>query len=174
MTKSNDGDCLSTFKTPLGWIAMVGAGGTLKALSFGHRSADAAVKALDPALVAGARRGRWNEKLVRRLQAYAAGGADDFRDVATNAGPQTEFQARVIRTCRQIPCGETMTYSELAAAAGYPGAARAVGNCMAGNRIPLVIPCHRVMGADHRPRGYSGPGGIKTKLRLLEIERGAL
>jgi methylated-DNA-[protein]-cysteine S-methyltransferase len=170
MAKSNDADSLSTFRSPLGWIAILGSSGTLKALSFGHRSAEAAVKALDPRLVAGARRCRWNEKLVRRLQAYASGRADDFRDVAADAGPKTEFQARVIRACRQIPCGETLTYSELAVAAGYPGAARAVGNCMAANRIPLVIPCHRVMGADRRPRGYSGPGGVKTKLRLLELE----
>jgi methylated-DNA-[protein]-cysteine S-methyltransferase len=171
MSKSTDADSLSTFRSRLGWIAILGSGGTLKALSFGHRSAAAAVKALDPRLVAGARRRSWNEKLVRRLQAYASGRADDFRDVAADAGPKTEFQARVIRACRQIPCGETLTYNELAAVAGYPGAARAVGNCMAANRIPLVIPCHRVMGADRRPRGYSGPGGVETKLRLLEIER---
>jgi len=171
MAKSNRANCLSTFHSPLGWIAMVGSGGTLKALSFGHRSESAAVRALDPGLVRNARRCRWNEKLARRLGAYASGRADDFRDVAIDPGPQTKFQSRVILACRQIPCGETLTYSELAAAAGYPGAARAVGNCMAANRIPLVVPCHRVVGADGRLRGYSGPGGLRTKLRLLEIER---
>lgn len=171
MAQSNHADCLWTFSTPLGWIAILGRNDTLKALSFGYRSTDAAVRALDPRLVAQARRRRWNESLIRRLRAYASGRADDFRDVAVELGPQTRFQSRVIRACRQIPCGETRTYGQLAALAGYPGAARAVGQCMAANRIPLVIPCHRVVGGDGRLRGYSGPGGLRTKLRLLEIER---
>ena len=171
MTASKHGDCLWTFSSPLGWIAILGQNDTLKALSFGYRSAGAAVRALDPRLVAQARRRRWNANLVRRLRAYASGRVDDFRDVAIDLGPRTRFQSRVILACRQIPCGETRTYAQLAAAAGYPRAARAVGNCMAANRIPLVIPCHRVVGGDHRLRGYSGPGGIKTKLRLLALER---
>jgi methylated-DNA-[protein]-cysteine S-methyltransferase len=171
MAQSNHTDCIWTFSTPLGWFAILGRNDTLKALSFGYPSAGAAVRALDPRLVAHARRRRWNENLVRRLRAYCSGRADDFRDVAVELGPQARFRSRVIRACRQIPCGETRTYGQLAALAGYPGAARAVGQCMAANRIPLVIPCHRVVGGDGRLRGYSGPGGVRTKLRLLEIER---
>jgi methylated-DNA-[protein]-cysteine S-methyltransferase len=67
-----------------------------------------------------------------------------------------------------------LTYGELAAKAGYPGAARAVGNCMAANRIPLLIPCHRVVCAGGRLGSYSAPGGTVTKRRLLALEAGEL
>ncbi|MEM8736472.1 MAG: MGMT family protein, partial [Planctomycetota bacterium] len=66
----------------------------------------------------------------------------------------------------------TMTYGALAKAVGRPNAARAVGGAMAKNRWPLLIPCHRVLGASGKLTGYSGVGGIETKRRLLEHERG--
>jgi methylated-DNA-[protein]-cysteine S-methyltransferase len=171
MAKLDQGDLVHAFRTPLGWFAILGRDATLKALAFGYASADEAARALDPDSASGARRGRWNGPLVLRLQAYARGRPDNFSDIAVDLGGQTEFQRRVIRACRKIAWGTTTTYGQLAAAAGYPGAARAVGSCMAANRIPLVVPCHRVLGADRRLHGYSGPGGLKTKLRLLELER---
>ena len=72
--------------------------------------------------------------------------------------------------CRRIPYGRTMSYAELAAKAGSPNAARAVGNCMAGNRIPLIVPCHRVVCSDGRLGSYSAPGGTRMKRRLLDLE----
>jgi methylated-DNA-[protein]-cysteine S-methyltransferase len=83
----------------------------------------------------------------------------------------TEFQQKVQKLCRQIPFGTTMTYGELAAKAGAPGAARAVGICMARNCFPLVVPCHRVVPAGGRLGNYSAPGGTETKQRLLDMER---
>ena len=77
----------------------------------------------------------------------------------------------MLEACRAIKVGETVTYGSLAAAAGSPGAARAVGGVMAGNPVPLVIPCHRVVGAGGEMVGFSGAGGQETKLRLLEHER---
>ncbi len=164
---------LHTFRSRLGWIAILGSGQTLKALTFGHATADAAVGALDARLVSDARRRCWNDALVRKLQAYACGVEVTFGDVEIDSGEYTRFQRKAIRACRRIPWGATVSYGELALRAGYPGAARAVGNCMAGNRIPLVIPCHRVLGADGRLHGYSGLGGPAMKRRLLELE-GAL
>ena len=107
---------------------------------------------------------------MRRLQAYAAGNPDDFRDVPVDPGPESPFQASVWRHCRKIPIGQTLSYAELAAKAGSPGAARAVGNCMARNRIPLIIPCHRVVNANGSVGFYSAPGGARTKRRLLALE----
>ena len=75
----------------------------------------------------------------------------------------------MIDACRAIPRGETLTYGQLAAKAGYPGAARAVGQVMARNCLPLLIPCHRVVGSNGL-HGFSAPGGLATKQRLLEIE----
>jgi methylated-DNA-[protein]-cysteine S-methyltransferase len=82
------------------------------------------------------------------------------------------FALKVYQALRRIPYGRTATYAEIAAAVGSPRACRAVGGANAGNRIPLLIPCHRVVAAGGKPGGFSGTGGIATKLRLLDLERG--
>ena len=161
---------LVVFPSALGWMALIGSGRTLRWLTFGHSSSQAAVASLPRELVRAARPDTWNLPLVRRLRAYASGARDDFRDVDVDAGPRTAFGRRMLRCCRQIPYGRTLTYGQLADRAGSPGAARAVGNCMAGNRIPLVIPCHRVIASDGGLGGYSAVGGLRMKQRLLELE----
>ncbi|MGQ9576534.1 MAG: methylated-DNA--[protein]-cysteine S-methyltransferase [Thermoguttaceae bacterium] len=160
------------FRTRLGWMALLGRGSAVLQLTFGQGSARAAIAALDPRLLKTAQRLPWNPRLIRRLRAYASGKPVQFDDVAIDPGPLTPFQRRVIACCRAIPWGTTLTYGQLAAKAGFPGAARAVGNCMAANRLPLIVPCHRVVGADGRLRGYSGPGGQGMKRRLLQLEEG--
>ncbi len=80
------------------------------------------------------------------------------------------FQRQVLQATAAIPYGETRTYGQIAAAIGKPGAARAVGRALASNPMPIVIPCHRVVSADGRLHGYSGPGGLTTKARLLALE----
>lgn len=171
--KTPEKSVLTTFATSLGWMAMIGSGNTLEALSFGHDTPEAAVAALDPKLVQSAQPGQWNPALVQRLQAYAAGKPDDFRDVEVDFGRLTPFQRRVAECCRKIPPGQTLSYGGLAAKAGSPNAARAVGCCMAANRIPLVIPCHRVVGSSGRLHGFSAAGGLEMKQRLLDLERSA-
>ncbi len=86
--------------------------------------------------------------------------------------PISPFHQRVLRRCAAIPSGLTMSYAELARCAGSPLAARAVGSAMARNPWPLIVPCHRVLGASGRLTGYSGAGGIDTKRRLLDWEQG--
>jgi methylated-DNA-[protein]-cysteine S-methyltransferase len=108
--------------------------------------------------------------LVRRLKAYADGSPDDFSDVPIDFGPVSGFRRRVLEECRRVGYGATISYGDLAVRAGASGAARAVGNCMASNRIPLMVPCHRVVCSDGRLGAYSAPGGVKTKRRLLEME----
>ena len=105
-----------------------------------------------------------------RLQAYAAGVAEDFSDVVIDMDSVTPFQRRVVQACRAIPYGETRTYGELAAAVGVPQAARAVGNVMAANRTPLIVPCHRVITSSGVLGRYSAGEGTRTKLRLIETE----
>ena len=80
------------------------------------------------------------------------------------------FQADVLRLVAAIPAGETRTYGQLAAALGRPGGARAVGRANAMNPMPLVIPCHRVIGADGKLHGYGGGQGLPTKEWLLKME----
>lgn len=112
-----------------------------------------------------------SESLVGRLRAYAAGQPVDFHDVAIDLGPQSDFQRRVVRCCRRIAYGKTATYGQLARLAGSPGAARAVGQVMAANRVPIIVPCHRVVAADGSLGGFSAPGGVELKRRLLELEQ---
>ena len=108
-------------------------------------------------------------EVVERLKSYAEGAPVDFADLLVDPGVLTEFQARVLNACREIPYGQTRTYGELAAMASSRGQ-RAVGNCMAGNRVPLIIPCHRVVRAGGDIGPYSAAGGTATKRRLLTLE----
>jgi methylated-DNA-[protein]-cysteine S-methyltransferase len=158
------------FPSKLGWMAAVAAGTMVQQLTFGHPTAATARSAVDADLLAGAVPGRRDSPLVRRLQAYALGAADDFRDIRVDFGPTTEFRRRVLARCRRVPYGSTISYAKLAAKAGCPGSARAVGNCMAANRIPLIVPCHRVVCSSGRIGSYSAPGGTELKRRLLSLE----
>jgi methylated-DNA-[protein]-cysteine S-methyltransferase len=171
MTSENPPLWVAVFPSSLGWMAAIGLDKTLWQLTFGHRSRRDAVARLDPGLARRARQGGGNPALAARLRAYASGSPDDFLDLPVHLGADlTPFRRRVLSCCRQIPLGTTVSYGQLAAQAGAPGAGRAVGNCMAANRIPLVIPCHRVIGSGGILRGYSGPGGLRMKRRLLDLE----
>ncbi|MGE5343899.1 MAG: methylated-DNA--[protein]-cysteine S-methyltransferase [Candidatus Omnitrophota bacterium] len=86
----------------------------------------------------------------------------------------TEIEKNVYYSLRNVEPGQTMTYGELAAAVGKPRAARFIGNLMKKNPLPLVIPCHRVVGKNGRMCGFSGEGGIELKKHLLEIEKKAM
>ena len=80
------------------------------------------------------------------------------------------FHHRVYGIARAIPAGQTLTYGEVAARLGEPGAARAVGQALGRNPFAPVVPCHRVLAAGDKPGGFSASGGIRTKLRLLIME----
>jgi O-6-methylguanine DNA methyltransferase len=82
----------------------------------------------------------------------------------------TGFQRQVLRATRSIPYGRTRTYADLAARVGKPAAARAVGRVQVTNPLPIVIPCHRVVGSDGKLHGYGGGEGLKTKRWLLDLE----
>ena len=156
----------------LGWIALVRRENLLRRLTFGHRDPTRAVAALDSDgwIDAEVVETPEADSLGGRLQAFADGARVDFSDVAVDLRDRTPLHRRVIAHCRRIPCGKTLSYGELAALAGAPGAARAVGNIMAANRVPLVVPCHRVVAASGHHTGYSAGEGVRTKLRLLEME----
>jgi len=85
----------------------------------------------------------------------------------------TSFQRQILEATCEIPYGGTTTYKALAMQAGKPGAARAVGRVEALNPMPLVIPCHRVVGTDGKLHGYAGPRGVETKAWLLKLEQQA-
>lgn len=154
----------------LGWIAAAFLKDKLTELTFGRSSAIAAIRALGDHDDSEVVEPNTHEKaIVDRLQAYANGAADDFSDLKIDTDNMTAFQRRVLQQCRRIKPGKTLTYGQLAAKAGSPQAARAVGNVMASNRFPLVVPCHRVV-ASNSLGGYSAPNGLRLKRILLARE----
>lgn len=102
-----------------------------------------------------------------------AGGREDFAGVRLDPAGVPEFNRRVYELTRRIPPGSTLSYGDIAARLGQPGAARAVGRALGDNPYPIVVPCHRVLAADGSLHGFSAPGGLHTKRRMLQLE-GAL
>ena len=106
----------------------------------------------------------------RLLDAYFAGDLDALSHIAADTAGAPPFFSAAWNACRAIPPGETRSYQWLAHAAGSPRAVRAAGQAMAKNPLPLVIPCHRVIGSGGGLHGYGG-GGIAVKSQLLALER---
>jgi methylated-DNA-[protein]-cysteine S-methyltransferase len=111
---------------------------------------------------------RSQSTLIARLLAYFQGEVIAFDDVELDLEYETPFLTRCAEELRKIPRGEVVTYGELAALAGAPGAARAAGSFCARNRLGLFVPCHRVVGAGGL--GSYGSFGVGYKRRLLELE----
>jgi O-6-methylguanine DNA methyltransferase len=109
-------------------------------------------------------------QVVKRLQAHLKGKTDSFADVPVDLQNQSPFARTVLAELRRVPAGQSLTYGELATRAGRPGAARAVGRIMAANPVPIVVPCHRCLGADGALTGFSTAGGILQKAWILHLE----
>jgi methylated-DNA-[protein]-cysteine S-methyltransferase len=111
--------------------------------------------------------------VVEQVREYLAGRRMAF-DLPVDLRGRTDFQREVLEAARRIPRGRVTTYGELARRIGRPGAARAVGQALGNNPVPIVIPCHRVLGGDGSLHGYSGGGGTRTKAWLLRLEEASL
>jgi methylated-DNA-[protein]-cysteine S-methyltransferase len=107
---------------------------------------------------------------IGRIVALLEGEPSDLRAIALDERGIEEFRRRVYGAAREIGPGGTASYGEIAKAIGAPEAARDVGGALGENPFPIVVPCHRVLAADGSLRGFSAPGGIRTKRRMLEIE----
>ena len=152
--------------TPVGVVLVVSRGAVLAAVEIGHASPSYARNRARELFGGAAAPGR--TRAGRQLREYFAGRRRCF-DLEVEMDALGPFHARVLQECRKIPFGRLASYGELAAAAGSKGAARAVGQALKRNPAPVVIPCHRVVGA-RGPGGFSAAGGIGTKLVLLELE----
>ncbi|MEJ8572013.1 methylated-DNA--[protein]-cysteine S-methyltransferase [Microbaculum marinum] len=109
--------------------------------------------------------------VIADIVALLEGELRDFSMVRYDERGVSEFNRRVYEVALTIPPGETLTYGDIANRLGEPGAARAVGKALGENPWPIMVPCHRVLAAGGRTGGFSAPGGIDTKLKMLSIER---
>lgn len=143
-----------TLDTPLGPLTLAADAGALVRIAFG-------------ATAAADRPGPVTRRAAAELAAYFAGERTAFE--LPTAPQTTPFQARVLEEVAKVPFGATASYGEIARRIGNPGAARAVGLANRSNPLPIVIPCHRIVGAGGRLTGYAG--GLDLKRRLLGHER---
>jgi methylated-DNA-[protein]-cysteine S-methyltransferase len=111
---------------------------------------------------------------IGAIVALLDGDPDERLDaVALDMERVPEFNRKVYDAARRIPAGSTLSYGEVAERIGERGSAQAVGQALGRNPFPVIVPCHRVLAADGTLRGFSAPGGIETKRRMLAIEGSA-
>ena len=141
----------------------------LVALDFGLRESDFVARVQQRTKATLIRSREKTAEALRQVEDYLAGKRTTF-DLPLDMSLMTDFQRRVLLAALKIPRGQYRTYHEIAQAIGKPKASRAVGQALGHNPVPIVIPCHRVLGSDGSLHGYSGGGGIKTKAWLLDLE----
>ena len=112
------------------------------------------------------------ERFAPLTRGYFNGQAVDFSEIQCELPAKASFSGKVLRACRQVPHGQTVSYSELAGRIGRSDASRAVAGALSRNPMPLVVPCHRVTYRDGRLGGFSAEGGMTLKQRMLDMEAG--
>lgn len=168
------------FETPFGWVGLLVDQRSVWTLSMGCQDPKSCsdrlaseAKTLDvdiqfhgmPKSVE-----KFAQGVEKKVLRYASGAKIELAGIPVQIHAKTPFQTRVLQACHDIPRGKTLTYQQLAEQAGSPKACRAVGNIMAKNKIPLLIPCHRVVGSNGGLGGFSAPQGISLKEQLLRLE----
>ncbi len=162
----------SLWHSPMGWMGLAASDRGLLAATAPRRTRQLALDALVQTLGAEGHSGENDHIRVTRgeLERYFRGDSPvDFACISLDMEQGTPFQRRVWQELRRIPYSEIRTYGELARAVGRPNAARAVGQCNARNPWAILVPCHRVVGANAGLTGYAG--GLDVKRRLIELER---
>lgn len=155
------------FETNDGWMAVLGSARGLVSIALPRISAQAALDSLCGDIEQAAQSPERFRDLAGRLQKYFGGLEVSFPD-KLDLSAATPFQQRVWQAARQIAYGETRSYGWLAERTGKPGAARAVGQALSKNPLPIIIPCHRVIGSDGSLGGFSD--GLEMKSHLLHLE----
>ncbi len=108
--------------------------------------------------------------IIEKIRRHLGGEVQDLRSVPLDLSDVSPFFRQIYEAAREIPPGQSRTYGEIAKAVGQPNAAQEVGQAMAKNPVPIIIPCHRVAAAGGKPGGFSAHGGLATKAKLLALE----
>jgi methylated-DNA-[protein]-cysteine S-methyltransferase len=114
------------------------------------------------------------QRTIEDIVALLRGARRDLRDAVLDYAAVPDFNRRVYDVARAVPPGSTLSYGEVAERLGDRNLARDVAQALGQNPFPIIVPCHRVMAAGGKTGGFSAPGGVRTKLRLLSIERAQL
>ena len=161
------------FDTPIGTCAIAWSSRGIAGLQLPEptpAATRARVKRRWPGVVEAASVPAGVQRALDRVQALLAGDASDLADIPLDLEAAPEFHRKVYEVARSIPPGRTMTYGEIARRLGVPHESREVGQALGKNPVAIIVPCHRVLGADGRMGGFSANGGVSTKRRMLEIE----
>jgi methylated-DNA-[protein]-cysteine S-methyltransferase len=110
------------------------------------------------------------QRAIDDIVALLGGEPRDLRHIEIDLGDAPDFNRRVYEVTRAIPPGKTLSYGEVAERLGDRNLARDVAQALGQNPVPIIVPCHRVMAAGRKTGGFSAPGGVQTKLKLLSIE----
>ncbi len=168
MAPPGEGTKYKIFRTKAGWMVAIASEKGLVALTLPQPTKELALKRLElePARVVAS--DNCFKELLKQLHCYFSGQVVNFSH-NLDITRATDFQTKVWQASRLIPYGETRSYRWLAEKIGHPKAARAVGQALARNPLPVIIPCHRVIKEDGSIGGFSG--GLKTKRLLLSLEK---
>lgn len=155
------------FKTNEGWVAVLGSAKGLVSIALPRISAQAALESLCGDTEQATQSPERFRDFAERLQKYFSGYRVSFPD-ELDLSSATPFQREVWQAAKQIAYGEVRSYGWLAEKIGKPGAARAVGQALSKNPLPIIVPCHRVIGSDGSLGGFSD--GLEMKRHLLHLE----
>ena len=164
------------FETALGWCAIAWTAAGISGVQLPGASQRQTAARLGATGPAGSSDDERVRPVVQAIIGLSAGAGDPDGVLAGAVLDRTgvpAFNQRVYQVTQAIPAGQTLSYGEVADRIGVPGSARAVGRALGDNPYPIVVPCHRVLAADGSMHGFSAPGGLETKRRMLQIE-GAL
>ena len=160
------------FETAIGWCGIAWSARGVAAVQLPERS-EAATRDRLLRRVPGACDGAPPAQVQRAIDdivALLGGERRDLNHVTIDIGTAPDFHRRVYDAARRIPAGVTLSYGEVAEGLGDRHLARDVAEALSQNPCPIIVPCHRILAAGGKPGGFSGPGGVATKLRLLTIE----
>ena len=163
------------FPTPIGDCGIAWSGELVVATNLPEETPDATASRL--ARRASAEQGAPPQSIQEAIKAVTAlleGDPIDLDFILCDLSGTEPFEQKVYAVTRTIPAGKVLTYGDVAAQLGGKHLSRAVGGALGRNPIPIIVPCHRVMGANGKLTGFSANGGVDTKLKLLDIEKASI